>query len=181
MVNPEVLIGTVIDNRYRLSRTIGKGSYGWVFEATEEIAGQFVGQVAVKLLAPEDDLQRDMVLREIRALAGFTHEYIIAYRTSGQIAEGNLAGTIFLVTELGAPLDAAVVTVAEFLASPRLALDALPIHPGVVLQDGGDLFEAVVELVELLLEHRPRAPPAICEPQIELPRSATQARRPVHQ
>ncbi len=101
MINPEILIGTVVDNRYRLTKQIGKGSFGWVFEASEEMAGQYVGRTAVKLLAPGDDFQREMVLREIRALAGLTHEYIIGYRTSGQITEGTLAGSIFLVTELG--------------------------------------------------------------------------------
>lgn len=101
MMSAELLSGTVLDNRYRLTRKVGKGSYGWVFEAVEEIAGNYVGDVAVKLLAPEDDLQRDMVLREIRALAGLTHEYIIGYRTSGLIQDGPLKGMIFLVTELG--------------------------------------------------------------------------------
>ncbi len=101
MISAELLNGTVVDNRYRLTRKIGKGSYGWVFEAVEEIAGNYVGEVAVKLLAPEDDMQREMVLREIRALAGLTHEYIIGYRTSGLIPDGPLKGMIFLVTELG--------------------------------------------------------------------------------
>lgn len=101
MISEELLSGTVLDNRYRLTRKIGKGSYGWVFEAVEEIAGNYVGDVAVKLLAPEDDAQREMVLREIRALAGLTHEYIIGYRTSGLIPDGPLKGMIFLVTELG--------------------------------------------------------------------------------
>ncbi len=114
MINAEVLAGTVIDNRYRLTRLIGKGSFGWVFEGTEEMAGQYVGDVAVKLLAPENDSQREMVLREIRALAGLTHEYIIAYRTSGRITEGTLAGTIFLVTELGE------VTLSKWIRPPRL-------------------------------------------------------------
>ncbi len=101
MISAELLNGTVLDNRYRLTRKIGKGSYGWVFEAVEEIAGNYVGDVAVKLLAPEDEMQREMVLREIRALAGLTHEYIIGYRTSGLIPDGPLKGMIFLVTELG--------------------------------------------------------------------------------
>ena len=114
MINAEVLAGTVIDNRYRLTREIGKGSFGWVFEATEEMAGQYVSDVAVKLLAPEDDSQREMVLREIRALAGLTHEYIIAYRTSGRITEGTLAGTIFVVTELGE------VALSKWIRPPRL-------------------------------------------------------------
>ncbi len=101
MISAELLNGTVLDNRYRLTRKIGKGSYGWVFEAVEEMAGNYVGDVAVKLLAPEDDMQREMVLREVRALAGLTHEYIIGYRTSGLIPDGPLTGMIFLVTELG--------------------------------------------------------------------------------
>ena len=113
MINPEHLIGTVLENRYRLTRAIGKGSYGWVFEAAEEMGGRFVARVAVKLLAPEDEDQREVVLREIRALAGFTHDYILAYRTSGQIVEGTLGGTIFLVTELGE------VALGKALQSPQ--------------------------------------------------------------
>lgn len=101
MISAELLNGTVLDNRYRLTRKVGKGSYGWVFEAVEEMAGSYVGDVAVKLLAPEDETQREMVLREIRALAGLTHEFIIGYRTSGLIPDGPLKGMIFLVTELG--------------------------------------------------------------------------------
>ena len=101
MINPEILLDTIIDNRYRLTRELGKGSFGWVFEATEEMAGQYLGRVAVKLLAPSDEFQREMVFREIRALAGLNHEHIIAYRTSGQIPDGPVAGAIFLVTELG--------------------------------------------------------------------------------
>ena len=120
MINPAILIDTVIDNRYRLTRELGKGSYGWVFEATEEMAGQYVGRVAVKLLAPSDDFQREMVLREIRALAGLNHEHIIAYRTSGQVSEGTLAGSIFLVTELGEASLANAIPPGERLADEEI-------------------------------------------------------------
>ena len=40
-------------------------------------------------------------MNEIVGLARFHHDHVIAYRSSGQIAYGELAGCIFLATELG--------------------------------------------------------------------------------
>src|SRR5262249_11340577 len=45
--------------------------------------------------------QRKIVLLEILGLAQLNHDYIITYRSSGEIREGLLAGSIFLATELG--------------------------------------------------------------------------------
>jgi parallel beta-helix repeat protein len=41
------------------------------------------------------------VLLEILGLAQLNHDYIITYRSSGEVREGPLAGSIFLATELG--------------------------------------------------------------------------------
>src|SRR5438552_7771492 len=85
MESPDQLLGTVIDNRYRLSEFIGNGSYGSVFAAEEVTLGRVISKVAVKIITPESDEQRQIVLNEIVGLARFHHDYIIAYRSSGQI------------------------------------------------------------------------------------------------
>jgi parallel beta-helix repeat protein len=120
MDNPEFLLGTIIDGRYRLREFIGNGSYGSVFAAEELTLGRVISQVAVKLISPENDTQRQKVLQEILGLARLNHDYIISYRSSGEVREGDLAGTIFLATELGD------TTLARLLkASRRLSTSEL--------------------------------------------------------
>src|SRR5512143_1726847 len=101
MDQPESLLGTIVDGRYRLREFIGSGSYGSVYAADELTLGRVISQVAVKLIKPENDDRRQKVLQEILGLARLHHDYMIAYRSSGEIREGNLAGWIFLATELG--------------------------------------------------------------------------------
>lgn len=101
MEQPESILGTIIDGRYRLREFIGSGSYGSVYAADELTLGRVISQVAVKIINPENDDRRQKVLQEILGLARLHHDYIIAYRSSGEIREGNLAGSIFLATELG--------------------------------------------------------------------------------
>src|SRR5262245_14450138 len=101
MDNPELLLGTIVDGRYRLREFIGNGSYGSVFAAEELTLGRVISQVAVKLINPENEDQRQKVLHEILGLARLNHDYIITYRSSGEIREGPFAGSIFLATELG--------------------------------------------------------------------------------
>ena len=95
------ILGTVIDGRYRLSEYIGSGSYGSVYAAEEVTLGRVISRVAVKLITPDTPDQRQTVLNEIVGLARLHHDYIIVYRSSGEVAYGDLAGTIFLATELG--------------------------------------------------------------------------------
>ncbi|MGE5326486.1 MAG: protein kinase domain-containing protein, partial [Deltaproteobacteria bacterium] len=101
MDQPESLLGTIVDGRYRLREFIGSGSYGSVYAADELTLGRVISQVAVKLINPENDERRQKVLQEILGLARLHHDFIISYRSSGEIREGNLAGSIFLATELG--------------------------------------------------------------------------------
>jgi hypothetical protein len=91
----------MIDGRYRLREFIGRGSFGAVFAADEFALGRVVSQVAVKIITPESAEQRKSVMREILGLAQLHHDYIIAYRSSGEIREGPMTGSIFLATELG--------------------------------------------------------------------------------
>jgi F-box protein 11 len=101
MSSPHHLLGQIIDGRYRLREFIGRGSFGAVFAADEFTLGRIISQVAVKIITPESSEQRKSVMREIVGLAQLHHDYIIAYRSSGEIREGPIAGSIFLATELG--------------------------------------------------------------------------------
>ena len=49
MERADLLLGTVIDNRYRLSEFIGSGSYGSVFAADEVTLGRVIGRPPIAL------------------------------------------------------------------------------------------------------------------------------------
>src|SRR5262249_49832232 len=120
MTHPDRWLGTVIDGRYRLSEFVGHGSYGSVFAADEVTLGQVITQVAIKIITPDTDERRSKVLNEIRALARLNHDYIIAYRSSGEIRSGVLASSIFLATELGDTSLGEIVRAREILEDTEL-------------------------------------------------------------
>lgn len=95
------LIGAVVDGRYRLRELIGRGSYGIVYSADELTLGSVISQVAVKVIPTDGIDQRQTVLKEILGLASLTHDYVIGYRSSGELKDGPVAGALFLATELG--------------------------------------------------------------------------------
>ena len=68
---------------------------------TSSTLGRVVSQVAIKIITPESNEQHQDVLTEVLGLARFTHDYVIAYRSSGEVREGPMAGSLFLATELG--------------------------------------------------------------------------------
>ncbi len=92
------LLGLVIEDRYRLVRQLGRGSFGQVYEAEELFGGEVVGRVAVKLLTPGPEQQR-LLVREIHALAGLHHPHVLLYRVSGTMPLG-VAEAVYIVTEL---------------------------------------------------------------------------------
>lgn len=120
MERPDLLLGTVIDNRYRLSEFIGSGSYGSVFAADEVTLGRVISRVAVKIITPENQDHRQSILNEIVGLARLHHDHVIAYRSSGQIAYGELAGCIFLATELGDTTFARLAKTSNRLSDEQL-------------------------------------------------------------
>ncbi|MEZ4403775.1 MAG: serine/threonine-protein kinase [Kofleriaceae bacterium] len=82
--------GTVIDDRYRLEKLIGRGAMAEVYRARDDQAGE---TVAVKIL-------RDQVARDPEALARFQREAEV----QGRIKHRNVAGLFANgVTEFGEP------------------------------------------------------------------------------
>ena len=102
LLQPEALIGAVIDDRYQLVSLLGEGSYGSVFAADELVMDGVVGQVAVKLIAPPDAAARAALGAEVRAMAQLSHPNLIAYRSAGVVRGGRAEGCIYIATELAA-------------------------------------------------------------------------------
>ena len=100
MLRAQNLIDTLIDRRYRLLRHLGDGSYGTVYEASQEAFGQHVARVAVKLVSPSTADEREALLKETQALARLKHQNILRFLNVGEEPDGILAGTVYVVTEL---------------------------------------------------------------------------------
>jgi serine/threonine protein kinase len=102
MADIEPTIGTILDSRYRLERSLGEGGMGRLFAAVDQQLGR---RVAIKLIREDldDPSARDRFLREARAAAALSHP------NACQLFEvGDHDGCPFLVMELleGEPLSA---------------------------------------------------------------------------
>jgi eukaryotic-like serine/threonine-protein kinase len=87
--------GTLMNGRYRITRTIGSGGMGSVHAAQDERLGR---QVALKLLRPDlasDQRSRERFLREAQIAAQLVHPNIVRTYDVGDAPEGP-----FLVQEL---------------------------------------------------------------------------------
>ncbi|HJU82666.1 MAG TPA: protein kinase [Holophagaceae bacterium] len=91
-----------LHGRYRLTRLLGEGGMGLVFEAEDE---RLARRVAVKTLKPDhfhSEERRQRFETEARALAQIHHPGVISIFDSGELEDG----TMYLITErlLGASL-----------------------------------------------------------------------------
>lgn len=104
LLTSEERIGTLLADKYRIERIIGKGGMGVVFGAEHTWTGR---RVAVKIIHPtlaEDELIAQRLLREARTAASLNHPNAVQVLDMGADADG----TVFLVLELleGESLDA---------------------------------------------------------------------------
>jgi len=82
------LVGQVLGGKYRIVRFLGKGGFGAVYEAKDEILG---ASVAVKLLTPEAMEQHDakeQFLGEARLLTTLDHPNVVRWITFDRTANG---------------------------------------------------------------------------------------------
>src|SRR5262249_44945048 len=79
-------VGAEIDGKYRLTRVLGQGVLGSVFEAENKLAGRWV---ALRFLSPklrEDDVQKRF-LDEVRTVGGIGQENIAELIDVGRTPE----------------------------------------------------------------------------------------------
>ena len=92
---PPLSVGTVLEGRYRLTRKLGEGGIGVVFEAEHIRLGR---PVAIKVMHEEFaafELMRNRFDREAKALAALSHPNIVALTDYGVFN-----GMPYLVMEL---------------------------------------------------------------------------------
>lgn len=92
---PERLLGSIVDGRYTLTRVLGHGGFGSVFEA-EDMYGT---PCAVKLVPCERAEDRRDALREAALMREHAHDGIVALHDSGRFGP-TARGFIYLAMEL---------------------------------------------------------------------------------
>ena len=93
--SPELLVGRILEGRYRLDSVLNKGGMGVVFEATQVTVGR---RVAVKILRPTLSQTPGLVKRfrlEVETVAQISHPNVVGLIDSGRDA----MGLIYLVME----------------------------------------------------------------------------------
>jgi len=94
------LQGETINNQYHLQEYLGCGGYGAVYKADEVIKNKFIREVAIKLIAPEEDeTKAEKQLTELTAAVNIHHENIIRSYTSG-FGEVKEDEYLFIVMEI---------------------------------------------------------------------------------
>ena len=79
------LQGEIVNNKYYLQKYLGCGGYGAVYKADEKTKDEFIREVAIKLIAlEEDETKAKKQLNEIRAAANLLHENLIRSYTSDE-------------------------------------------------------------------------------------------------
>ncbi|MBA3453360.1 MAG: serine/threonine protein kinase, partial [Deltaproteobacteria bacterium] len=117
----EAMIGTVVDGRYRLDSTLGRGGMGLVYRAHQ------IGlrrQVAVKILHPSlaaSPEVRNRFEREALAVGKIDHPNCVSVYDSGRLPDGSL----YLAMELLEGKSLADVLEAEGQLAPGRALHIL--------------------------------------------------------
>lgn len=103
--------------RYQITRRLGQGGFGQVYEARDTLLGR---DVALKVVGSPSPEQRERFLREAQAVARLDHPHIVRIWDVGVDAD-----TLFIVQELlrGAPLDAVIRQRSPL--PPKVALEIL--------------------------------------------------------
>ncbi|WP_329489592.1 serine/threonine protein kinase [Kitasatospora sp. NBC_01246] len=112
--------GEVLDGRYRLDRTLGRGGFGVVWAAHDNNIGR---SVAVKVLSEEKASDEEAVarfVREAKTAGSLSNPHIVTLHDYGRVQQGAWS-THYLVMELvrGRPLSAVL---KEGTPDPALAL-----------------------------------------------------------
>lgn len=131
-------VGSIVDGRYQLTRLLGSGASGAVYDATHRYTDR---RVALKLLHPELNESREHVgrfLREVRAMSALTHPGVATILDAGRTEDD----VPYLVT--------------EFLEGSDMAqlMDDGPLAQAEVVDIGVQLLDALAAAHALNIVHR---------------------------
>ena len=104
LVNPDPLIGRIIEGKYELTARVGEGGMSVVYRARRVHIGD---EVAIKVLLPKfatDDDALARFRREAHAAAISHHPNVITIYDFGQTDDGNVPAFIVMEFVLGTPL-----------------------------------------------------------------------------
>src|SRR5688572_17132698 len=84
----KVNVGDVLDGKYRVVRSIGRGAWGSVYEGVNDRIGR---RLAIKILHPEYVERRDMLERferEARTATKIESEHVVRVLDLGALGDG---------------------------------------------------------------------------------------------
>ncbi|MBI5486672.1 MAG: protein kinase [Deltaproteobacteria bacterium] len=138
------LEGKVLDGKYRLTRRLGSGGVGTVYEAIHAVIGQ---KFAVKILKPEYATSPTLALRlvqEAKAASSIDHPSIIKVFDAGRTKDG----LTFLVMEL----------LVGHELSARIRNSPEPMSPDEAVDITSDVLDALVAAHKKGIIHRDLKP-----------------------
>jgi len=94
-----LLDGCTIEEKYRLDSLLGEGSFGGVFRANELVGNEIIGQVAIKLIRPHQQVPARKQLDELRLARQLDHASILRCLSVGQFSMQNIL-FCYMVMEL---------------------------------------------------------------------------------
>jgi serine/threonine-protein kinase len=122
LIDPDPLIGQVMDGKYELTARLGEGAMSTVYRARRLHIGD---EVAVKVLLRKF-VKNDLVLtrfrREARATAISHHPNVITIHDFGELADGDAAAFIVMEFVKGTPLRDLLKSVGQFPIERALRL-----------------------------------------------------------
>ena len=132
--------GSVLANRYRLGRRLGRGGMADVFEAVDELLGRSVAIKTFRVDASPDDRRR--IELEMQTLAALRHPGLVTVFDAGAVRGDDEASTPFLVMEL--------------ISGPSLArvLEDGPIDARQTARIGADLARTLTYVHDCNVVHR---------------------------